>query len=274
MKILIFSGSHSRHLYIHEEVINSGAECSVVIMEREGLLPFAPKEITKQDSVNFNRHFNERYTVEKKTFNELIPEEIFLGCSIHYCNPNSLNSQETINFVKNANADLAFIFGVDIIREPLLSVLPEDKVNLHLGLSPWYRGSATLFWPFYFLQPQYAGVTFHKIVLEADAGGILHQSVPELQRGDGVHDVGVKAVIQARKDLKQLLSIYRKTRRWIYSNQKSSGKLFLSKDFHPEHLRLIYNYFDNDIVDRYLDGTSCSDIPKLIVHPDVNVKQG
>jgi len=44
-----------------------------------------------------------------------------------------------------------------------------------------------------------------------------------------------------------------------YVPQKSAGKLFLSSDWKPEHLRVIYQLFDNDIVGRYLD----SDLPHV-----------
>ena len=45
--------------------------------------------------------------------------------------------------------------------DPTFAVLPKEKINLHLGLSPWFKGSVTLFWPFYHLMPQFCGSTFH-----------------------------------------------------------------------------------------------------------------
>ena len=46
--------------------------------------------------------------------------------------------------------------------------------------------------------------------------------------------------------------------------QKSSGKLFTNADWTPQHLRVVYNMFDNDIVDRYLDGEFGSSEPPLV----------
>tara|TARA_Y100000385_G_C12814857_1_gene517726 strand:+ start:199 stop:606 length:408 start_codon:yes stop_codon:yes gene_type:complete len=46
--------------------------------------------------------------------------------------------------------------------------------------------------------------------------------------------------------------------------QKSMGRLFLTRDFHPSHLRVIYGTFDNKIVDNYLDRTLDQRKPKLI----------
>jgi len=263
MKIIILSGSHPRHLFVHQAVLASGAECAAVVMEREKVLPSIPKGLSQTDKQNFSLHFKKRYEVESKFFGDLAVDDVFQEIPVLRCLPETLNSQEVADFVAGFDADMAFIFGVDIIKSPLMGSLPNHKVNLHLGLSPWYRGSATLFWPFYFLQPQYAGATFHKIVPEADAGDVLHQCVPVLKKGDGIHDVGARTVLQAKQDLEQLLKKFFKEG-WCYKKQKSTGRLFLTKDFEPVHLRSIYNLFDDKIVDLYLKGELGDAMPNLV----------
>jgi methionyl-tRNA formyltransferase len=159
-----------------------------------------------------------------------------------------LNSVESQTWVEMHDPDIVMIFGCGMIREPLMSALPRDKINLHLGLSPRYRGAATLFWPFYFLEPQMAGCTFHYIKDEPDAGTIVHQCVPDLEMSDGIHDVAVKAVLKAADDAVKLL----RAPVWEYHQQVNTGKCFLASDFKPQHLRLIYDQFDNKIVREYL----------------------
>jgi hypothetical protein len=51
-----------------------------------------------------------------------------------------------------------------------------------------------------------------------------------------------------------LLDSYLKSRGWTYKEQISSGRLFLTSDFEPAHLRTIYVNFQNNIVDEYLNG--------------------
>ena len=92
--------------------------------------------------------------------------------------------------MQEKSPDFCFIFGTNIISEFITDSMHKMSINLHLGLSPWYRGSATLFWPFYNLQPHWAGATLHKIVSEPDAGDILHHVMPKLEEGDTIHDVG------------------------------------------------------------------------------------
>ena len=38
-----------------------------------------------------------------------------------------------------------------------------------------------------------------------------------------------------------------------YFNQKSTGKIWLKSDFQPHHLRVIYNLYNNNIVDEFLN---------------------
>ena len=270
MRILLLSGSHSRHLFVHQAVLETGAECAAIVMERENVVPNPPARLALQDQNNFRRHFKERYDVEQQVFGSLDAAAVFSGRETLRCSPSELNSQRTADFARAFAPDLAFIFGPGLIREPLFGVLPEDRVNMHLGLSPWYRGSATLFWPFYFLEPQFAGVTFHQIIEAPDAGGIVHQCVPELLPGDGIHDVGARAVLKARDDLRSMLDDYQRTSRWEYRPQRSAGRLFLNRDFEPMHLRVIYDLFENGIVDQFLNGGLSGRRPSLVRYGNVS----
>ena len=264
MKLLLFSGTHSRHLYIHKSLIDCGYNCSIVLMQREELIPEPPVDLDANLSDLYRRHFRERSIVEEACYGNLDPDEIYQNLPIHKCTSKTLNDRDTCKFVLNQNCDLAFIFGCDLIKNELFDILPEIKINLHLGLSPWYRGSATLFWPFYMLQAQYCGSTFHQIVPEADAGGIVHQSIPNLKYGDGIHDVGVRTVQQSKNDLIKLMEIFQNNKKLKFHSQKNSGRLYLTKDFQAEHLKIIYQLFDNNIIDYYLNGNLNQTKPRLI----------
>ena len=41
---------------------------------------------------------------------------------------------------------------------------------------------------------------------------------------------------------------------WQYHEQKNTGKCFLSSDFQPQHLRFIYDTWNDDITGAYLRG--------------------
>ena len=46
--------------------------------------------------------------------------------------------------------------------------------------------------------------------------------------------------------------------------QKGNGKLYRADDFKPQHLRMIYDIYDNRIVDDYLDNKLPGRKPSLI----------
>ena len=263
-KAVFFSGSHSRHLFVHNHLINLFDEVLLIVMEREHLLPQCPDNINELDKKNFHHHFQNRKLVEAAAFGT--PQLCKRNGKIEtiVVSPEKLNSDSLVKRVKRFEAQFAFVFGCDLINGELFEVLPEVNVNLHLGLSPWYKGSATLFWPFVLLEPQFAGVTFHKLALAADAGGIVHQSTPELKRGDGIHDVGARSVVDAAEQAVRICKSFLANGSLEFEKQRTNGRLWLMRDFHPSHLRIIYNQFEDRIVDKYLDGDLCQRTPKLV----------
>ena len=258
MKILWLGGSHPRHLYYINTVCKEFELSGAIIETRENLIPSPPDGLEEMDRLNFIKHFRNRELAEKKYFGE----QQFPNCPVHKVSHDALNSEESVDFVRTIKPDLVLIFGCGLVKDPLAAELPEHTVNLHLGLSPRYRGAATLFWPFYFMEPPYAGSTFHYIVAEPDAGKIIHQLTPELSAEDGIHDVACKTVVKSAQAAITLLKIFEKDGKWVTRKQKSSGKNFLASDFIPEHLRVIYNVFNDDIVRYYLDGKLKCRTPK------------
>ena len=262
-KALLFSGSHSRHLYIHKSIIEIFEDYKIIIMEREEVTPAIPENIEEIDKENFRLHFHKRKIIEKELFGEINPKDVFSSNKIIFIKPNELNGIKVINLIKEFSPDLAFIFGTNLISQNIIDILPKIKINLHLGLSPWYKGSATLFWPFYFLEPQYAGITLHQIEKKADAGEILHQSTPKLYKEDGIHDVGARCVLNSLTAIKVLLKMMIKNPDIRGMKQNKTGRLWLTSDFNPIHLRVIYNTFNDDIVKHYLEGRLSKRNPTL-----------
>lgn len=113
------------------------------------------------------------------------------------------------------------------------------------------------------MEPNYAGSTFHYIVSEPDAGDIIHQSIPKLEKNDTIHDVACKTIIQSTQDALKLLKIFNEKKCWQKFFQKGTGKNFFQSDFKPEHLRVIYNIFNDDMVKIYLEGRLKSKTPNL-----------
>lgn len=71
------------------------------------------------------------------------------------------------------------VFGASIIRGWLAETLIAHKaVNLHMGVSPYYRGNSCNFWAQYDGRVEYVGATIHLINEHVDAGDILFHALP------------------------------------------------------------------------------------------------
>jgi methionyl-tRNA formyltransferase len=242
MNLLLLLGSHPRHLYLYK-LLKKKFNIRAIIMQRENNMPIIKKKLKKIDLKNFKNHFTERQNKEIENFGDLKVAQFLKNKDFFVTNQRGLNTLTTKKIISQFKPSKCIIFGTNLIKSPLLDCLPNFTLNLHLGLSPYYRGSATLFWPFYFIQPLYAGVTIHKITKKVDAGDILHQVTIKAKPNDGIHDISCKLIKKTFKDIVKILNS--KKKKIKFYKQEKYGKVFLKKDFLPEHLRLVYNIFDN-----------------------------
>jgi folate-dependent phosphoribosylglycinamide formyltransferase PurN len=101
-------------------------------------------------------------------------------------------------------ADVVVLFGCSVIDAAMLS--GRVVVNLHMGLSPHYRGAATNVWPLVDGRPECIGATLHHVDALVDHGPILAQVRPDLSEVTSVHDVGLRALFAGTAMLTSVLS--------------------------------------------------------------------
>ena len=163
----------------------------------------------------------------------------------------------TVQIVKDFRPDLCVVFGASLIRDPLLSLLPAGRtVNLHLGLSPYYRGSGTNFWPFVNEELEYVGSTLLHLDAGVDTGPIIAHIVPEIEQGDTVHTVGCKVIRASAEGLVHALRLARegktlpRTPQW----RVADGRYYRSKDVTEEILARYHRNLEQGLVERFLRG--------------------
>lgn len=265
MKLVMIIGSHPRHMYLASEVAKTGLLAGLVIQKREPMIGEAKLELSKELQELYDYHFKLRADMEDKYFGHIRKEALVSDIPSIDVLPSELNGKKTISFIKDINADTIVSYGPDLFTQEMIELCPNRIFNIHGGLSPYYKGAATMFWPFYFLEPNYVGTTLHHISLKIDAGNIVHQSVPKLEYGDGMHEVACKAMVSTAKDLKEIVKMMDRGVVLEGEKQRKNGKLFLEKDWRPEHLRLIYEVYNDKIVDEYLRGRiNQGNEPKLV----------
>ncbi len=270
MRVAVICGNHPRNCLIVKSLlkIKKIQIVKIVLFERESLVPKPPKNLNVHLKKLWKLHFKKRANIEKKYFKynfKNFPKEIDL---IKIKNDEELNDINFLKKIKKLRLDACFISSSPILSKTALKYFPDYTINLHLGLIPYYKGSITMFWPFYFLEPQMAGTTFHVIDSKVDTGEIIHNNVPKLKKGDSMHEVSCKSVIAANKDINLVVKfIEKRLKKKIKPKKDQSlryrGNLFLSSDWKPEMLRCIYDINKDRIVEQYLEGKIIGKKPKL-----------
>jgi methionyl-tRNA formyltransferase len=168
------------------------------------------------------------------------------------------NSTKAYEWIKRLTPQWIVLFGSSIIKEPLLSHYQNQIINMHLGLSPYYRGSSTNFWPLVDGLPECVGVTVHHAVLSVDAGPILAQGRPDVSPCDRSHDFGCKTIIKgAQLVIKTLKMLERAMVPGVV--QTGGGKLCRRNDFRPEVILKLEENFDRGMVPEYLANKKARD---------------
>lgn len=267
MKILIICGDHFRHRFMLEPILKINCKINCIIMKRESqksLRHDVPKPLNKTESKLLDLHLKKRYLKEVNAFGNKTIYDFLDKNKIIETDAINLNSTKIKTYIKKFNANICFIMGPGLISEKIRNILPPKTFNIHLGLSPWYRGSATLFWPSYNLEPWKTGITFHKLNSNADSGQIIHHSVAKLKKGMDLFDLTISAMKEGRKDLKKILNYLAKGKKIKSYKQKFYGKSYATKFFKPTHLKVIYELFNDKLIDYYLKNKKKIVMPKLI----------
>ncbi len=264
MRVVTITGDHPRHAHLVHQAAASGLLAGTVIERREAFVPQPPDGLSKRLSALFTLHFNRRAEAEDRAFGGtgLTPLE---GVPAHRTDAEGLNGPDTLAFLKQVRPDLILSYGCHKLAAPVLACAGRYAWNLHGGLSPWYRGVATHFWPSYMLEPQMTGMTLHETTDQLDGGAVIHQTGVELVRGDGLHDLAARAVQGFADGLPDLLQqVAEAPEPMSGTPQRTAGRLWTAEMWRPEHLAVIYDHYEDRIVDRVLDGTLAGREPKLI----------
>jgi hypothetical protein len=81
--------------------------------------------------------------------------------------------------------------GTSIVRKELLSAVPL-ALNIHWGLSPYYRGTHCTEWALLNWDPFNVGVTLHRLTRDIDGGGVVSQARAEITPQDTVHSINMQ----------------------------------------------------------------------------------
>ncbi|RUO80286.1 methionyl-tRNA formyltransferase [Idiomarina tyrosinivorans] len=260
--ICLITGDHPRHLYFAKSLAESGRIACWVIETREHFVPAPPANIDPHLRDLFDEHFAKRENTEMKFFGNTRISDV--GIPYMQVTKESLNARQTAEFIAKHQSKLVISYGCHKLQPNFMAAVSATFWNTHGGLSPQYRGVATHFWPSYFLEPQMTGMTLHETTSQLDGGGILFQTAAPLVRGDTLHALAARNVEYYAMQLSEKLNALDVCNLPSPIKQKTYGKVFMAKDWRPEHLRLIYDVYGDSIVDLVLDSELRGREPELL----------
>ena len=202
MKITVFTSNQPRHLSLIESLARI-ADKVYAIQECNTLFPGEVADFFKKSEV-MQEYFSRVIEAEAAVFGRprFSPENV-----VHLpMKMGDLNQLEFSALSPALESDLYVVFGASYIKGELCEHLVSNHTyNIHMGVSPHYRGSSTNFWAMYDKHPEYVGATIHVLTKGLDSGPIVCHAFPVLEAVDPFI-YGMKAVKAGHDALIQLIS--------------------------------------------------------------------
>ena len=177
-KIFLNTGSSLRHKALISLMELSNSFQIVGIIAEANL---ALKEHVEQSSENLEmaKHISKRDKYEEKFFSwaNLYSEKLL---NIYFKEKGWSSTPECLKLIDELEPDLIVVYGSSILKGLVVSKYKNRIINLHLGLSPYYRGSGTNFFPFVNGELEYYGASFLLLNEGIDTGFIIHQIRPKI----------------------------------------------------------------------------------------------
>lgn len=247
MNIIILTTDQYRHKFLINYLANQ-KKINIIAC-------FVEKKLHQnyQKNISFfqKKHFNIRSKKEKLFFLPKIKKKKLKN--LFLIAPKQISkSDKVLKYLKKKNYDFVVSFGCSIIPENVLEINKNKFLNIHLGLSPYYLGSGTNFWPFVNNELQFLGATIMRTSKKIDKGQVLHQIRPDIKYGSDIHDIGNQIIFKIIKDIKFVLfNIHKLKNKFKFPKFKS--KIFKRNDFDDQSLEKAYRNIQYGIINDYLD---------------------
>jgi len=247
-RVVVITSDQARHRYVAER-LDRGLSIAGIVCEAKRPTTAPSPDVSDPSGEIVRDHFAERDRVESEL---LGPDPAFPDVRRHDVPQGAVNGSEVFEWVSGLDPDLVLLYGSSIIRPPLLAEYSGRMINLHLGLSPYYRGSGTNFWPLVNGEPECVGATLHLAVAKVDAGPILAQVRPDPVAGDGAHHLGTKALMAAAELLTAVAGAFHRGQPSGVEQDLSVGRVYRVRDFTADSVRVMRRNFDQGMMERFL----------------------
>jgi len=254
MKITLFTSNKNRHNYL----INLLSEVSdelYVIQECSTIFPgivpghYQASPIMKKYFENVNNAqsqlFGNSYVNNKKKNIKILP---MLSGDLNQCSMNLLS-----DFLKS---DVYVVFGSSYIKGELVDFLVKQKaINIHAGVSPYYRGTDCNFWALYDDNPHLVGTTIHLLSKGLDSGPMLYHAMSNIKTNPFEYTMSTvksafHSITERVKDgsIFKIKSVVQDKSKEVRYSKKSEFNEEIVKEYFEKEINLNSKKFDNSLL--------------------------
>lgn len=199
MRIAVFTGNQPRHIALIARLAEFASVYAV--QECTTLFPGECEGFYRKSPV-MQRYFKEVMRAENEVFGgaRWLPK----GVRSMAMQLGDVSRMPLHAFGPALDADHVVVFGASYIKGSLAETLIDmGALNIHMGVSPEYRGANCNFWALYDGHPLLVGGTIHKLTAGLDSGPVLAKAYPK--HHDDPFIYGMYAVHAAQCKLASML---------------------------------------------------------------------
>jgi len=252
VRAVVLTSTMLRHQFVANALADR-LDVAGVWQEGKSFEPLRYAETT-EDEADIVRHFADRDASEAAWFSA----HGQLRAPARRLPPGGCNDAAVIEGIGHARPDVVLVFGTGLLKRPILDAFAGRLLNIHLGLSPYYRGAGTNFWPLVNREPEFCGATIHFLDEGVDTGPIIAHVRPAIRSGDGPHDIGNRTIVAAADALADAAAAHAASPLSGVA-QAGGGRVYARKDFSAAAVRQLYANFAGGMIDEYLGDRAARD---------------
>jgi methionyl-tRNA formyltransferase len=263
-RVIVLTSTYPRHQF----VVNRLADRLTVVgvwQEEKSFQPLT-HAITPEDKRVIQAHFDARDSSEAAHFGADVVSDVGTAPVVRVA-PGACSTDTEIKAMRALEPEVALVFGTGILKQRFIDAFAGRIINLHLGLSPYYRGAGTNFWPLVNRAPEYVGATIHYLDAGIDTGPIIAHVRPEARPDDGPHELGNRAIAVAA-DCLAAAAIAHVAGQVRAVPQTASGRLYKRRDFTAAAILALQHNFATGMIADYLADKARLDASLPLVNPD------
>jgi|688.fasta_scaffold462786_2 folate-dependent phosphoribosylglycinamide formyltransferase PurN len=228
-RVLILTGSKPRHLFF-VSTVSKFFKIGAIICENKNSYISANNginSVAKKHNINLTSYENKYFKTTNLIFSKHPNLKIEEG---------EINSKHVIDWSKTIDYDFIAVFGSGILKESWFKDQSKPIINLHLGLSPVYRGSATLFWPFYNEDLDNLGTTIHLVDAGIDTGPIIDIVKLDNYFNTNYYQITNRLIKKSIKKYPKIVKKFLTGKKYLIPQDQNQQKYYYKKsdltDFH------------------------------------------